>query len=288
MGMYDLQPQKLTLPQKPKARWPMASALCLLILVGFLLVRWQLASAEAALEAAASLTVERYPYFTVSAEVREGTTYGILMEELGVGGTNAANIFAAAEGVYDLSNVRLGRTIELTYFRDTDVLHKLSYQIDSEEILEVYRRNGGWIAERVEIPYEIRIRTVAGIIESSLYLAGLEADIDERAIIALADVFQWEIDFVLDVRTGDSFKFIFEERYLDGRYVMPGRVLAAKYVNEGATHYAFLFEDDEGRGRYYDEEGGSVERVFLKTPAQFKYISSGFTTGLRYITAFDT
>ena len=57
--------------------------------------------------------------------------------------------------------------------------------------------------------------------------------IDERAIIELANAFQWEIDFAMDPRQGDTFKFVYEERYLNGEYVMPGKVLAGEYINEG-------------------------------------------------------
>jgi murein DD-endopeptidase MepM/ murein hydrolase activator NlpD len=111
--------------------------------------------------------------------------------------------------------------------------------------------------------------------------------IDERAIISLADVFQWSVDFVMDVRVDDTFKFIYEERFQDGKYVMPGDILAAKFVNDGKTYYAFYFEESDDEWGYYDEEGNSVQKIFLRAPAAYKYISSGFTTGQRYISAFN-
>jgi len=242
-------------------------------------------------EAAAAQVVERYPYVRDLLEVRDGTTYGILMEEAGVGGSEANAIFAAAEPVYDLSRVRLGRTIELVYARDTHELRGLDYQIDSEEILHVTRSDNeasGWEAVREDIPYETVEREASGTVESSLYEAGLGIGLDERAIIALAETFQWTLDFAMDVRVGDTFAFIYEGRYLDGKYVMPGAVRAAKYVNDGHENYAFRFETSEGEVGYYDETGDSVQKVFLKAPVAFKYITSGYTTGLRYVSAFST
>jgi murein DD-endopeptidase MepM/ murein hydrolase activator NlpD len=231
----------------------------------------------------------RSAHVTRQVTVGEGDTYSLLMERAGVSPAESSAIFTATEDVYDLSRVRLDRTIDLTYGRDSGELEKLTYQIDSEERLTVKRdaASAGWQAARQEIAYQTQVRTASGQIESSLYASGLKQDLDERAIIALADVFQWTIDFVMDVRKGDTYKFIFEERYLDGEYVMPGSVLAAKYVNAGQDNYAFRFTDSNGETGYYDETGESVQRQFLRAPAAFKYISSGFTTGQRYISAFN-
>jgi len=246
------------------------------------------ARAQDALQQAADICVEKYPFVTESVEVAEGSTYGTLMADAGVGAADAAAIFAAAEEVYDLTNVRLGRTIDLVYGRESGELQRLEYQIDSEEVLQVSRDDSGaWTAERVLIPYEVAVKTAEGVIEGSLYVSALKQDLDERAIIALAEVFQWEVDFVMDVRVGDTYRFIYEERYLNGQYVMPGAVLGAKFVNDGQTYYAFGYVAPDGSEGYFDEEGESVEKVFLKAPVAFKYISSGFTTGLRYISAFD-
>jgi murein DD-endopeptidase MepM/ murein hydrolase activator NlpD len=252
----------------------------------------QLKEARQELNRAAAVPVERCQAVKRLVEVEAGSAFGQLMKQAGVTDADASAIFTAAEDVYDLSLLRAGRAIELTFVRDDGSLQRLSYQIDTEEVLTVDREKGDsggdrWIASRAPIAYDVTIRTVEGEIESSLYVAGLKQDLDERAIIALADVFQWTIDFVLDVQKGDRFKMIFEERSLDGQYVMPGAVLAAEYINAEGPHYAFYFKGSAGEEGYYDNEGDSVQRVFLRTPAEFRYISSGFTTGQRYISAFN-
>ncbi|MFA7377713.1 MAG: peptidoglycan DD-metalloendopeptidase family protein, partial [Patescibacteria group bacterium] len=129
--------------------------------------------------------------------------------------------------------------------------------------------------------------TKRGVISSSLYQAALDQDIDERAVIAIADAFQWTIDFAMDPRVDDSFTFIYEERYLDGKYVMPGEVKAAKYINDGTPYYIYYFAENEDNVGFFDEDGNSVQKMFLKAPVAFKYISSGFTTGLRYVKEFN-
>jgi len=137
------------------------------------------------------------------------------------------------------------------------------------------------------IVYEVREKTVFGQVKSSMYQAALDNDIDERAIIELANAFQWSIDFVMDPRVGDTFKFIFEERYLDGEYIMPGKVLAGQYINAGEKYELYYFEETHENKGYFDADGNSVQKMFLKAPVAFKYISSGYTSGSRYVAAFN-
>ncbi len=228
-------------------------------------------------------------------EVAEGSTYGIVMQAAGISTTTRQDIFEAALPIYDLSNIRLGRTIDLVYDKATDELRQLVYQIDTEDELYVNLENTTtgtstesiWRSEIIPIPYEIKIKTAQGTIETSMYEAALAQGIDERAVIGFADAFQWTIDFAWEVRKGDTFKFVYEERYRNGEYIMPGQVLAGKFVNDGKSFYAFYYEESEENFGYFDENGDSAEKIFLKAPVAFKYITSGFTTGLRYIEAFN-
>ena len=229
-------------------------------------------------------------------EIGSGDTYGVLMERAGIGGTIADSIYEAAVDKYDLVKIRAGRALELVFEKDTNNLKEFVYKIDSEE--EVVVRDqiyfGGmaaaseWRAEIRPIDYEVKTITREGEIKSSMYAAALENNIDERAIIELANAFQWTIDFAMDPRAGDKFKFVYEERYLDGEYVMPGKILAGYYVNAGKKYEVYYFEETEENTGYFDGKGNSVQKMFLKAPLSFKYISSGFTNGLRYVKAFNT
>lgn len=227
-------------------------------------------------------------------EIGEKDTYGALMEEaIGVSLSHA--VYYAASSTYDLAKIKLGRQLELTFEKDSDVLKQVVYKIDSEDELAVqnsaYYENasstGAWFAFIRPIAYEVRLATKGGNVESSMYQAALDNGIDERAIIELANAFQWTIDFAMDPRVGDDFKFVYEERYLDGKYVMPGRIMAGYYVNDGERYEVYYFEESEENKGYFDAGGNSTQKMFLKAPVAFKYISSGFTTGARYIEAFD-
>jgi murein DD-endopeptidase MepM/ murein hydrolase activator NlpD len=221
-------------------------------------------------------------------EIVDGSTYGNLMKEVGIDYALAMEIYDASSEVYDLVKIRVGRFIELVYDKDTDLFKELRYKIDTEEELFVKKIDSLWSAELLAIKYETRVKSVKGIIESSLYQAALDSDIDIRAVIELANAFQWSVDFAMDPRVGDTFKFIYEERYLDGEYVMPGQVLAGIYVNAGEEIAVYYFEESEDNIGYFDIDANSVQKMFLKAPVAFKYISSGFTTGSRYVAKFDT
>lgn len=221
-------------------------------------------------------------------EIVDGSTYGNLMKEAGVDYALAMEIYTTAGDIYDLVKIRVGRKIELVYDKDTDQFKELRYKVDTEEELFVKKVDSKWIAELRLIGYEVRVKSVKGTIESSLYQAALDSDIDIRAVIELANAFQWSVDFAMDPRVGDTFKFIYEERYLDGEYVMPGQVLAGTYVNAGEEISVYYFEESEDNIGFFDTDANSVQKMFLKAPVSFKYISSGFTTGSRYVAKYKT
>ena len=228
-------------------------------------------------------------------EIVDGATYGALMASSGVDNVTAMAIYDSAFKSYDLAKVRLGKFIELTFDKDTNELRELYYKIDTEDQLHIWRtitpgvassspEMSAWQSKKEAIPYEIKIITSKGVVKSSMYQAALDNNIDERAIMALADVFQWTIDFAMDPRVDDIFSFVWEQRFLNGEYVMPGRVLAGKYVNSGKEYAMYYSGENNG---YFDQDGNSVQRMFLRAPVEFRYISSGFTTGRRYVEAFN-
>lgn len=239
----------------------------------------------------------------IEIKIEPNSTYGKLMDEAGVSHATSSLIFEAAKDVYDLSNIRADRSLFLYYDAETDELKQLVYQIDSEEELYVIKKQDTtnkiqtstssedviedqWFAERRIIEYEIKEVTLEGELETSLYQWALDNDVDVRAIIELADAYQWTIDFAIDPRVGDTFKFIYEERYRDREYKMPGKILAAKYLNEDSEFQIYYFEESEENKGHFDESGISVQKVLLKAPIHYRYISSGFTTGLRCLELF--
>ena len=214
----------------------------------------------------------------VEIPIVENSTFGNLMAEAEIDSTITQAILEASSEVYDLSSIRVGRTLQLHFDIATDEFTQLVYQISSEADLSVtrHRDDAGittWVAERKPIDYEVKIKTISGTIETSMYDAALKQGIDERAIIAAADAFQWRVELALHPGVADTFTFIYEERYRDGQYVMPGTVLGGVYRNAGTVNQAYYFaESDENTG-YFDENGKSVQKLFLKAPVGYRQIS---------------
>lgn len=211
-------------------------------------------------------------------EVPKGITFGALMQRIGIDPNEINSIFESAQGKYDLSKIVSGHNLALISSTIGGDLKKLVYEIDTESELIAEEKEGGWEAAVEAIDYEVEEKETTGVIESSLYQTIVASGSDERLALALAEMFAWQIDFAADIREGDSFKAIYEERYRDGIYVMPGKILAAKFVNDGVEFQGYYFAGSEKtKAGHYDEKGNSVQKVFLKAPLQYKYISSGYS-----------
>ena len=138
--------------------------------------------------------------------------------------------------------------------------------------------DAGLKADVLQNPLEMRMRTVRGVIDSSLFEAVAAAGAHDQTAVALADIFGWDIDFVLDVRQGDAFVVTYPEIYRDGVYVRDGPIQAAEFVNNGRDFRAVRYTDPDGGSHYYTPEGKSLHKAFLRTPVEFTRVSSRFNS----------
>ena len=92
----------------------------------------------------------------------------------------------------------------------------------------------------------------------------------------MANIFGGVMDFALDVRGGDRFTVVYEEHYLDGKKIKDGNIIAAQYTNRGTQHNAYRYIHNDGRIGYYNEDGVSLRRAFLRAPLDFTRVSSNF------------
>ena len=120
---------------------------------------------------------------------------------------------------------------------------------------------------------EVRHNFAQGEITSSFWNAGVAAGLTDNQIMHLAGIFGWDIDFAMEIRGGDTFNVVYEERYIDGEFVGYGDIVAAEFINQGEKFAAIQHED----GNYYTPEGRSMRKSFLRAPINFKYVSSNFS-----------
>ena len=220
--------------------------------------------------------------------IQSGETFNIALERANIDIAIAQEIVNASLDIYNLATIHAGNIITILYDGKGDTLKKIIYEISSEEELVIVPDPVNvWSVERVAITYEIETAHVDGAITSSLYEAAKKRGADDAIIIEFATVFQWSIDFALETKTGDTYNFIYQKRYRNGDYIDTGRVLAGTYTSGDTIYKAYFFEESPENIGYFDAEGNSLRREFLKAPGAYKYISSGFTLGRRYVAEFS-
>ena len=149
----------------------------------------------------------------------------------------------------------------------------LSYQIDLFPEIVIDRTD-----KKPELINSFR----TGFIESSFYLAGLKSDIPESVIMDLAYIFAWDIDFVFDIRVGDKFKLLYETPFVDGQQIENGSILFAEFYNQNNRFTAIRYKGKNKKWEYFNENGGSLEKAFLRAPLDFAYVSSQFNPNRRH------
>jgi murein DD-endopeptidase MepM/ murein hydrolase activator NlpD len=172
-----------------------------------------------------------------------------------------------------LDFLRPGDSIKLTH-TDGDI-KELTRKVSETQTLDVVRQDSGFEAKMIDNPVETRVRTARATIDSSLFQAAGAADISDTVALKLANVFAWDIDFVLDIREGDRFTAVYEQVFQNGKYLRDGEVLAAEFVNNGKVYRAVRFVAD-GHAGYYTPSGAAMRKAFLRAPLEFTRVSSAF------------
>lgn len=172
-----------------------------------------------------------------------------------------------------LRDIRPGNKMEFTYLDDEII--KIEIIKDNINSLVINIEDEITITKIVKNP-EIVTSFKSGTIDSSFYEAGLKADIPDSVIMDLAYLFGWDIDFVFDIRKGDTFRLIYETVYAEGEIAQNGDIVFAEFVNQGEVFNAYRFVNKETGKEYYDSSGNNIKKAFLRAPLDFAYISSHF------------
>lgn len=210
-----------------------------------------------------------------SSRIRSGDSTARVFQRYKLSATDLYNIMQLGKPTKTLERIQAGHLFE--YAQDTNgELLGIRYHIDKLNTLEVLRKSGQWYATTHTKPVEIRQASASGRIDTSLFLAGKNAGLSDSLVMELAGIFGWDIDFILDIRQGDSFTLIYEEKYVDGEKYANGDILAAEFTNRGKSFQAVQYTDSDGNAEYYSPDGLSMRKAFLRAPLDFSYVSSNF------------
>ena len=244
-------------------------------------------SGSRVLVAAPIVVRDAYEHFTDS--LRRDEILADVLARAGIVGREQGNLIARATALQP-RRLRRGQRFEFRRIRHAPAADRVMIRPDPERRIWLIRHGGdsGWVQTEEIVSWTPVSIAVRGTITTNLYdavhLAVADSLLPSRERVALAwaiaDVYDWEVDFTRDIRPGDRFDVLIERlESPEGEHRM-GRVLAARVDNAGSPNFAFYFPSAPDRGGFYDERGRSLRRAFLRAPLRYRHISSRF--GGRY------
>lgn len=266
----------------PRRNMLIAMTLSCLILLGFSFPNEQTVTATLASEPIA-ISIESKP-----AQIDDQNTKLQWRTEKVGNGDNLSTLYQRANlsavDVYQISSSPKGKSLSNLYPGEslrfgTDESNELREVHYAKSLLEthVFTRQGTrYTAEKRLREPEILLAYREGVIQDSLYLSGKRANLPDKLIMEMANIFGWDIDFVFDIRPGDSFSLLYEERFIDGEKLSVGKIIAGSFTNRKKTLNAVRYTDSTGTSDYFTPEGLSMRKTFLRTPLDIFRISSGF------------
>jgi murein DD-endopeptidase MepM/ murein hydrolase activator NlpD len=233
-------------------------------------------SSGVTLAAAPSLADAELALSTIDVIVSRNDTLDRIFRRLKLNLSDLASLRTLPGLRGTLDTLRPGESLRFTH-KDSE-LFGLERRLSESQTLKVSRDGANLKANLLQNPLETRRRTVHGVISSSLFEAVESEGAHDQIAVELADLFGWDIDFVLDVQPGDSFVVTYDEIWRDGTYLHDGPIEAAEFVNNGRQFRAVRYTDPDGGTHYYSPDGRSVQKAFLRAPVEFTRVSSRFNS----------
>ena len=207
--------------------------------------------------------------------VQKNETLSDILINLGVSANEIGNIVNQAKNVLDVRKIVAGNICHS--FTDNDSTNTLVYFVyekspkrfvvfDLKDSINVY-----------ESEKEVRSVEVqkSGVIDQSLYVSLLDLNASPELAIKLSQIFAWQIDFY-HLQKGDNFKVIYDRLFIDDKFFAVGKIKVAYFYHNKKEYFAFPFIQDSVV-QYFDENGNSLRKAFLKAPLEFGRISSRYS-----------
>jgi murein DD-endopeptidase MepM/ murein hydrolase activator NlpD len=207
--------------------------------------------------------------------VKPGDNLSLLFNRAGLSDLVLQQFLSSNKNASQLVKIYPGQKIAFL-INESKQLQQLRYQKTRLQQIEFVKTEEGFRDNQVVLEPDKHTAYREATIINSLFLAGTDVGMDEGLIMELANIFGWDIDFALDIRTNDSFKVLYEEHFINGEKIGSGPILAAEFTNQNKTYSAVRYTDTNGESNYYTPEGKSMRKAFLRTPVDFARISSHF------------
>ncbi|MBK8287961.1 MAG: peptidoglycan DD-metalloendopeptidase family protein [Cellvibrionales bacterium] len=212
--------------------------------------------------------------------VRKGDTLSSLLQKTGLDTNAIHELTNSSKDAQKLASLNLGD--ELDVLMKDGAVQELRLRRSKLDSLSVTRTGDKYESKQVTLIPEVRYSYAAGTIDSSLFLAGQKAGLNDRMTLKLADIFAYDVDFLQDIQQGDSFALLYEELYLDGQSIGQGNIVSAEFTNQGKTYRAVQYTNKNGTTSYYTPDGNIMRKQFLRTPVDFAKVTSYFSLNRKH------
>lgn len=209
--------------------------------------------------------------------VKSGASFGGLLNAEGIPALVVESLVRKAEGLFDVSRLRAGHPFAFIAPDSMSSLpHYFIYEADPIRYVVFHLIQGDEYVTLGERPVVFTQHAIATTVTGALYNDLSHAGADPTLALLLSEVFAWTVDFYR-IQKGDVFSVVYAEQSVEGRRVGTPRILAARYTSGDAVKAAFRFGEDNASA-FFDDEGNSLRKAFLKAPLKFSRISSGFSS----------
>ena len=207
--------------------------------------------------------------------VKKNQTLGEILYANHIDHPQIAEIVNKSKEIFDVRRVNPGK--DYTVICKKDSTEKACYFIYQENPTNyiVMDLTDGIDVYRGKKEVETRVNVAFGEINSSLWLTMEEQKLSSKIAAELSTIYAWTIDF-FTIQKGDAFRVYYENKYIDGKYIGIGKILAAEFKHKGQSFYAFYYKENDNFGDYYDDQGKTLRKAFLMAPVDYKRISSRY------------
>ena len=206
--------------------------------------------------------------------IASGDTAGALMRRFGA---PSDAVIAAAKPYYDRTKLRIGRVMSLVWHDPDPEPVSMTYALDEDHSLVLSRDGQVWTGRMDVVRYEAKPATREVVVKSSLWQAAIDAGLRPADIASLARVFECDVDFNTEIKPGARASMAIDELWRDGAVAKLGPPHAVRFQNGGKTYVAVRFQRADGSWGYYDKDGMSRKKAFLRSPLAFSRVTSGFS-----------
>lgn len=221
--------------------------------------------------------IEKWQTITVQV----GDTLSNLFDRLGISKFTFKSLMSSSISMDELTKIYPGQKLDFL-FDDSKELKEVKFNLSNNKTLRVTNSGSKFKYSYEEHKPSRKINFSTGKIYGSLYSSAQNAGLNDRLIMQMTDIFEYDIDFTLDIRDNDSFKVLYEEESIQNKRKKSSKILAVEFSNQGKTYKAIRYTDEKGHDGYYSPDGYNLQKAFLRNPVEFTRISSHFSSARRH------